>query len=120
MNTDDEELAKSRSLYTVHHLDKAIKSKPKYADALSQDERQTAKSRWDDLKAKIMWESKHYRDLDNLKNFRLDIAHEENVDLIKLNEFIEKASFGQDTAHRKMICKDFLAMLKTIDDLSHV
>ena len=63
-------------------------------DTLSQDERQTAKSRWDDLKVKIMWQSKHYRDLDNLKNFRLDIAHLENVDLMKLNEFIEKA-FGK-------------------------
>lgn len=105
----------NRWIYTISHLEKAIKREEQFADALSDNERETASDRWKKLKSNLGWQGKHYRSLKHLKKKCLDFAHP-TVDESELKEAIDKVCFHDYDL--KTICNEFFDMLKKIRQAS--
>ncbi len=102
---------KARSIYTIYHLEKAIGQKKRFVNTFSEEERQTARERWDTLKSDIGWKDKHYRDSDALKSLRVNNAHPQ-VSHEQLREAIDKIS--SKDKHLKVISKEFLEILRKL------
>lgn len=105
---------KKRSIYTIFHLEKAIENQRRFGDAFhTEDERKKAREAWDNLKSDIGWEDHHFRQISQLKGFRIDSAHPD-VSLEDISKAI-KLVFSESRSnchYLKPICEEFLEMLQ--------
>ena len=104
---------KKLAIYTIDHLEKAIDEEVRFTNVFSkEDDRKTVEDRWNELKADIGWEERHYRDLDMLKDQRLLPTVQSEITTEQLRGAID--NIYQDE-HLKQVCRQFLGMLEKIE-----
>lgn len=91
---------KEKCVCSISDMKSAIKGKDNYDDIFEdENDRLRAKKKWDDLKAYLEWEGKHFRYLKSLKSFGVQDAHPDfNPEAIKqaLMNGALKTKDGQD------------------------
>ena len=95
---------KKRDLYNIYQMEEAISKTKHFEDVFTNEERQIAAKRWDELKKTIGWQDKHYRFVTSLKQMRIESAHPK-VSEEELKRAIDQASIDEALKSR---CKDLL------------
>lgn len=103
---------KKLAIFTIDHLEKAIDEEERFTDVFPrEDDRKTTEDRWNELKADIGWEGRHYRELEMLKDKHLLPIEQSKVTTEQLHGAID--NICQDE-HLKQVCRRFLGMLEKI------